>query len=476
MIRYSSILIGVLCLCYNSLATQVNMREDIDTIGQDSVGIDTLLLEGNVPIVNADVLNPVFRKLQLLQENGDRKVRMVQIGDSHIQAGWMTGEIRKWLQATFGNAGLGFVFPLRLAQSNGIDAIRCTSTARWIGKRNIFAERQDPVGLSGFSLTTNKENCAIRLRIEDERYAFNTIKLFTPHDQQMFVLAKALRPIDMDKHRIVKKVHCVRSGETLSHISRKYGVSVREIKAANNLHSSLIHVGDKLYIPMRMKSPEPLDREDFDILPMLDTAGYYSYTSPRKMTTIWLLPQEGLEKYALNGIVLENDSAGIIFGGIGVNGARFYDYNQTPLFFTQLQKLKPDLIVMSLGTNEAYYHSSVDDYFTQIRIFTDAVRKKLPDAVLLFTTPPPFLYDGRHPSKLAAEYAERLVEIADEMHIAVWNLHEALGGNAGIAENDTHGLVARDHIHFTEAGYRYSGRRFVDAFMRAYSFYLYKMR
>lgn len=42
--------------------------------------------------------------------------------------------------------------------------------------------------------------------------------------------------------------HKVRSGETLSHISIKYGVSVRNLKKWNNLRTSRINIGKKLHI------------------------------------------------------------------------------------------------------------------------------------------------------------------------------------------------------------------------------------
>ncbi len=43
--------------------------------------------------------------------------------------------------------------------------------------------------------------------------------------------------------------HLVRSGDTLSHISRRYGVSVASIRRANGLNGDLIRVGQRLIIP-----------------------------------------------------------------------------------------------------------------------------------------------------------------------------------------------------------------------------------
>jgi LysM repeat protein len=45
-----------------------------------------------------------------------------------------------------------------------------------------------------------------------------------------------------------QKVHVVKSGETLSHIARKYNVTVKQIKTWNNLKSDNIQIGQKIII------------------------------------------------------------------------------------------------------------------------------------------------------------------------------------------------------------------------------------
>ncbi len=53
-----------------------------------------------------------------------------------------------------------------------------------------------------------------------------------------------------EKNRIRWQRHVIRSGDTLSTIARRYGVSVRAIKRANGLRSSRIRAGRNLLIPM----------------------------------------------------------------------------------------------------------------------------------------------------------------------------------------------------------------------------------
>ena len=43
--------------------------------------------------------------------------------------------------------------------------------------------------------------------------------------------------------------HKVKSGESLSLIARRYGVSVDVIKKANNLKSDVVRIGQQLIIP-----------------------------------------------------------------------------------------------------------------------------------------------------------------------------------------------------------------------------------
>ncbi len=53
-----------------------------------------------------------------------------------------------------------------------------------------------------------------------------------------------------EKNRIRWQRHTVRSGDALSTIARRYGVSIRAIKRANSLRSSRIRAGRNLLIPM----------------------------------------------------------------------------------------------------------------------------------------------------------------------------------------------------------------------------------
>ena len=74
------------------------------------INTDQNHIEGNLPKFK--------RGLQSLEEGKDTVLRILHIGDSHIQAEMVTNELRRLLQQRYGNAGRGFVAPLRLAGTN----------------------------------------------------------------------------------------------------------------------------------------------------------------------------------------------------------------------------------------------------------------------------------------------------------------------------------------------------------------------
>lgn len=427
-----------------------------------------VLSPGNVAIDQGSNLTSFFKKLEQRYEGEDLQLNIVHIGDSHIQAGFMTGEIRDSLQAVFGNAGLGFVFPHRLAKSNGLPFVKYASSAAWTGKRNLYAQKIDPVGLSGFSLTTAAPDFALNMEVEDERYYFKSLKLFTPYAAPIFELAETDAPITLKNWTTEQKIHRIRSGEVLSIIAQKYGVSVAKIKAANNLRSDMIRAGATLKIPIPRQKPEPIDRSKFKMVEGVEMPGYFEFDFDKPLRSVWLLPRASIDQYALNGMFLENRSPGITYSGIGVNGARFKDYNKTPLFFKQLPYLEPDLLVISLGTNGAHSHTSTQQYMDELKQFVGQIHEVLPHTPIVLTTPSPMLDRRSSPNTYVEEYTQAILAYGAENQIAVWNLFEALGGNQNIRPNFKKGWYFRDYIHYTPKGYAHSGKLFTEALLNAF--------
>ena len=88
----------------------------------DTVTVPSFLKkEKNVIEFNDADWSVLFDGMVRLQNDTDtvpRVVAMVHIGDSHVQAGFLTEAVRLPLQRRFGDAGRGLVVPLKLAKTN----------------------------------------------------------------------------------------------------------------------------------------------------------------------------------------------------------------------------------------------------------------------------------------------------------------------------------------------------------------------
>ncbi|MGO4772397.1 GDSL-type esterase/lipase family protein [Flavobacterium sp. W22_SRS_FK3] len=420
-------------------------------------------------IYNAKVLENVFKKLQENESKSNQKIKIVHIGDSHIQGDLMTNEIRKNLQKKFGNAGRGFVFPYQLAKTNGSYNERFSSNRTWQSYRNISPVKNNPVGLSGIGLWRDDAGFAVQMNIKDAAYKFNSIHIITPQNQNMFDLAVASQTniIQGTEQKVV--IHKIKKGEAISIIAHKYNVSVAEIKRANQLKSDNIRAGRILKIPTNETKPKNFKSSEFVPLNIESDSFSHYYKSEKALDKIYLIPNKNASKYELNGIVLEKDASGVTYSSIGVNGAKFSDYNKYPLFFEQLKALHPDLLVFSLGTNESYDHVEADAYIKQLRQFIKNIKEQNTNVSIIVMTPPPSFLKGKRTNTYVYDYARSIIQIAETDNVAVWDLYDEFGGMHGINQLKIQGLIGPDWVHYSKKGYEKQGDLFTQAFLNAYN-------
>lgn len=456
------------------LSFQLNFAQDSLEVFQDEIVIDTIVSDSILEqgykseIINAKAISNFYAKLNQLETKKDSKLRIVHIGDSHIQADLFSGKMRAMLQERFGNGGLGFTFPYNLAKTNGNYFIKYTASITLECSRNVFADSTKPIGLSGISMETTAKDFAIELQVRDEQYTFNTIKVVSPQNQRLIDLATASNEIKIESATPKVIYHKIKSGEALSIIANKYKVSVSAIKKANGLYSNNIRAGKVLKIPTNETEPKIISRKEFIPLELKENANSYSYYSSTELEKIYLIPTENATTFSLNGIVLEKNAPGIVYSNIGVNGAKASDYLKFPLFFEQLKVLEADLVIISLGTNESFDKLETQTYFERLNQMISEIRAQNPTAEILVTTPPPSLWKRKYPNTLVEEYTQKIIETAAVENYAVWNLFEALGGLQSVNKNYTKGLMARDKVHYSKAGYELQGTLFFEALLNTY--------
>lgn len=419
-------------------------------------------------IQNTDRLASFFTKLKGLQNSQKGKVNIVHIGDSHIQGDVMTAVCRNNLQKSFGNAGRGLVFPYTLANTNGSPDVRFSSNVKWLNHRNILPLNGSPVGLSGIALTSKSKSLRLSMQVKNKDFFFTTLKVITPHNESLFERAGEIEKTVTIKTVPKKIVHTIKKGETLSVIAAHYNVSTAQIKKENKLSSTKITAGKKLKIPTTQTSEKSVVSNHYHSALFEKQSTCHFFESEKPLDRFVFLPNKEKSLYALNGVVLENNASGILYHNIGVNGAKYSDYNKYPLFFEQLKALQPDLIIVSLGTNESYGKITPLDYLRQVQEFLLKVRTQNPEADVLIVTPPPSFLPHHRLNTFVDEYAKSLVSYAALGHYAVWDLFQTLGGMHGVSKIYGKGLMSPDRVHYTTNGYQLQGNMLSNVLLNAF--------
>jgi lysophospholipase L1-like esterase len=358
----------------------------------------------------------LYAKMSTLVSKGQGQINIVHIGDSHIQADYFSGRMRERLQTFFlgGKGSRGFIFPFKLIRSNNAFNFAVNSTGAWTGCRNIERNKSCTLGLAGASATTTDSisSFSIRLRKQDyPSYDFNRVKVFHNMDSTSF---------DIETENYILKQEFVDSDS----------------------------LGYTLFV---MKN-------------------YYD------SLTFYITKTDTIQKsFTLFGINLENEDPGIIYHSIGVNGAEVESFLRCSILSYQLAKLKPDWVIVSLGTNDCYSTKcNMPALERNLLELIKLIRIAQPDVPILFTTPADNYRKRRYHNPDCAVASDVIIKVAKENNCASWNLYEIMGGYGSMGSWLKSGLAARDKLHFDKPGYYLQGDLLFNAFIKAYDNYIDK--
>ncbi len=356
----------------------------------------------------------LFEKFTQVGLKGEGKIRIVHIGDSHLQADFFSGYFRKRLQTFFLGAmgGRGFIFPYKAAGTNNPKNYSVTSTGYWQHYRNVDRKRDNPLGLSGIAILTEDTAASLTIRITDpklEGYDFDRLMVF---------------------------------------------------------HA----MGDDYFEPKIQTSAEIIS-----MIPYPDK-GYTMFEFAENITSVTLLSKKsGIEqkRFILYGINFDSNDSGVIYHTIGVNGAQIESYLSCEFFIPHLSALQPDWIIVSLGTNDVYTPLFDSLAFSQkIDSLLSMIKTASPSSAILLTAP------GDHRFRMGAtnknvSVATHIMNIkAIEHQIGYWNFFQVMGGNGSVNAWHRESLVNHDYLHFTPKGYEFQGELFFNAFLKSYDRFL----
>lgn len=423
--------IAIACtmLSATAFATQESLcravPDSIDTHSslQPEETISCINLEADTITFNGADWSPFFSMIEHIQDSAQteqKSISIIHLGDSHVQAGYFTEAMRIPLQEAWGNAGRGLITPLKISKTNEPSDYRITTPGKWQFNRCLPGKYfSKSVGAGGI--------------------------LIEPVGKSMDL--------------------------TFETMSRR-GEDVR----FNKLR--LFHA----------------DTERFPLLQVADEPEGLAITSPYGGETCYswdtLVNNVRLKGHnngrrpadaAIYGASLENGNNGIIVHTIGCNGATFDCYNLIDDYGKKLAALTPQLVIISMGTNESVSPTISSVKLTrQIDLLIQSIKEECPDVLFLLTTPADNKLRKTKKrrkrrrttyyveNKNIALVAETIKEYGEKNNIAVWDWYTIAGGEGSCEKWIKEEGMRNDHIHYTAKGYSIQGNLLYKSLMNAY--------
>ncbi|WP_212000108.1 GDSL-type esterase/lipase family protein [Chitinophaga sp. HK235] len=370
----------------------------------------------------------LFRAFDQLSKADSNVVSILHLGDSHVQAGYFSLATAALLQQQFGYAGRGFVFPYNLAGTNGPEDYRWNSPSRWTMERVIDRYKPPVLGPGAITIQTQATPALSFTGKQDAAMDNNFRKVQLLYDA------------NTDSNNLV----CPEAEITVTGMP-------------------------------------------FPGSPTIKMATLNFPQSSQSFQVRW--ENTGNLPFRFYGAVFQNGHNGVLYHSVGINGAMYQHYNDlSNVLLAQMSVLQPRLVIISLGTNEAYGKFDPLLFRNEIDKTVQLIRQQLPTACILLTTPPDCMRAVRkttrkkigkkkyrtihstayYPNPYISMATQQIVGYARQHGVACWNFNAV-----NKDEKDRFaGGWAPDHIHFNPRGYQLQGQLLYEALKQSYNQYL----
>ncbi len=342
-------------------------------------------------------------KLQNINLPGSKKINILHIGDSHLQAAFLTEQIKQTLfqhylpQDTF--AEPGFIFPFTMAKTNNPYYYKIEFTGQWDVSKNTDDTKKYTLGLSGITVASKDSSASFSIKMQNQEYDFPKKYYFNK----------------------IKILHATHPGIT---------IKINELYAETKNNFSTIQL------------KEPTDS-----------------------IIVEFFNPDTTHVFELYGLVLEHDQSEISYHTIGVNGATAQSYLKCELFPAQLEEINPDLVIITLGTNETFNenYSSLENELI-LKDFINQIKATVPNSSIILAVPGDHIKNNISNTNIMS-YRESLLQIRNELHTGLWDFYSVMGGKNAVVLWHNYNFTANDKVHFKRAGYQLQGDLFVKAFL-----------
>lgn len=339
-------------------------------------------------------------------------VRVLWLGDSHTAADYLTGAVRKKLEARFGTGGPGFV---RLGASPyRHDGVKVTREGRFRTEPEPPSRRtkegDTAFGVAGFRTLPVDDKARAEARI-DERRVQGAVR---------YELLFDLPPRSSFRVTLGSARTVVKEG-----------------------------------VPLLAVPGSPIARLRFEA----QAKDGFSVDQP-----------SGTPRFY--GVIAEGSEAGVVLDTSGIDGARFATSLawDASVLAAELTARQPSLFVLAYGTNEAFDNRRAEATGAELVELVGRLRKGAGSADCLVIGPPDAALPDYSSLPRVGEIEAALQSASGRAGCGFYSLRRAMGGEGGFARylRETPQLARSDRIHLTPAGYAKLGDMLGDELLSGY--------
>lgn len=351
-----------------------------------------------------------LKQFQTAWKNADKeKLVIVELGDSHLQADILPGQLRRLVQAVHGDGGRGTMRAFSTVRTYSSIDYTCNHTGIWEGERAIVQRPKLPLGVCGMSCRTTEPGASLIFDFKKtEPETNNRLRIFCKQSAQSFDI-----------------IVSTPNGEVPVSIDQS---------DASSIVVALPAIVNNITIRTVQNSPTETEFEFYGM---------------------------SLESTTPNGAVVHN---------AGVGAARYQSILKEELFVKQLPDLDPDLVIVDFGTNDYLYDDIIQpELEDEVRKVVANIRSASPQASILLTSAQDMSWKGRNRNSGQA-FSELIHRVASDMDCAVFDWYWVSGAKGTIKDWLNAGLAQKDQIHLTMTGYQLKGNLMFGAIMRTLKF------
>lgn len=217
----------------------------------------------------------------------------------------------------------------------------------------------------------------------------------------------------------------------------------------------------------------------------IDSLGIFTLNFGRSLSDV-AVEFDGDCSTVFGGVELMNDSVGTVIHSIGNNGATYSSYANIEGFGRGLAGLNPDLVIVALGTNEAFGRTTTDAFHADMDALLGAIRHANPKSKILLVGPTECYKktyrrvqgkNGRRRrvsrtvvNTKAKTIHEAILDYSETENIPYYDHYTIAGGEGAAAKMKSAKILGKDGIHFTASGYQLWGNLISDAIIEALKF------